>query len=92
MRVLFAFGGVSLIVILVLLLVAVIIGSLLYATAGVLWGRKTNPERDKIDDPEHGRVSDPPTALRPHEPPVQSADEVQAHRIFADESRQDSAR
>jgi uncharacterized protein (DUF58 family) len=80
----FAFGGVSLFVILVLLLVAVIIGSVLYATAGTLWGRKMNPEQDKLSDPEQDQVSGSPE-VPPRQPRVRSEDDARADRIFADD-------
>lgn len=44
----FAFGGVSLFIALVLLLVVIGIVAVLGANGGWLWKRKTDPERDKI--------------------------------------------
>ena len=56
MPVFFAFGGVGLFVLLILLVFAILIGLLLYLTGGTLWERKTNPS------------SEPPPAQPPASP------------------------
>ena len=58
-------GGIGLILILIILVVAAVIGFFLYSTGGVLWKRKTDPAGDRIEGggepeprPRHTRPTD----------------------------------
>ena len=66
-------GGIGLVLLAIIVLVAIILGAAFYALSGVLWAGKTSPKGDRIEGsdapdapserPQHVRVdTDSPTA------------------------------
>jgi hypothetical protein len=59
-------GGIGILLLFVLLVVAIVLGVALYLTGGALWFGKTSPEDDKVEGgadgngrPTHRRVDQP---------------------------------
>jgi hypothetical protein len=59
-------GGIAILLIVIMLVVAAVVGLVLYLTGGALWARKTNPDEDLIDHGE--RAADHPRIERVRDP------------------------
>jgi hypothetical protein len=70
-------GGIAILLLVIVAVVAAVIGLSLYLTGGVLWWRKTDPREDRIegDDERNGR----PQHVRPTTPAQERTDFVGTH-------------